>query len=315
VVLRGATGDPRDVVIDAGGLGRVGFTAFGAGPATELRHLTLRNGSTTSHGGGFYAKNVDLRVIGCRFEGNHAGNWGGGLAFQGTCSPVVEDCVFLDNDGLYGGGIYCESGAAAVTRCTFQDNQATHAGGGMQAWYPASSPVLADCVFTGNTCLAFGGGGFSIQYGTAALRGCTFHGNQAGRFGSGADVSSGSLTLERCVIALHPGTVEPVSCRGGATFQVTCCDVWGNAAGDWIACLDGLLGVDGNLSADPRFCDAVAGNLRLGDDSPCAPGATACGLIGALGVGCAPPVGVAAELGPASWARIKAGYRRPAAEP
>jgi len=309
VILRGATGDPRDVVIDAEDLGRIGFTDFGAGPGTELRHLTFRNGSTTSHGGGIYAKDVDLRVIDCRFEACRAGNWGGGLAFQGNCSPLVQDCTFQDNDALYGGGLYCESGSAVVTRCTFRNNHATHGGGGMQAWYPPSTPVVTSCVFDGNDCLSFSGGGFSVQYGTARLEGCTFHGNRAGVNGAGsaAHVNVGSLTLERCLVARNPGTGEPVACPGGATLDVSCCDVWGNAGGDWTGCLQGLEGAAGNFSADPLFCAPLEGDLRLRDGSPCAPGATACGLIGAEGVGCALPVAVGGSVRASSWGRVKAG--------
>lgn len=315
VVLRGATGDPADVVIDAQGLGRGGFTAFGAGPATELRHLTLRGGSTTSHGGGFYAKDNDLRVIGCRFESCHAGNWGGGLAFQGSSSPVIEDCVFTGNDALYGGGLYCETGAATVTRCVFENNLAVHAGGGMQAWYAASSPAVTDCAFDRNQCLVFSGGGFSVQYGSAALSGCTFHANRAGTSGAGIHASEGSLTLARCIVAFQAGGAEPVTCASGAMITVTCCDVFGNLPGDWIGCLAGLDGTAGNFAADPRFCDAAEGDLTLRESSPCAPDAGTCGRIGAHDVGCGGgPVAAPGEMRAASWARVKARYgERPAA--
>jgi hypothetical protein len=45
-----------------------------------------------------------------------------------------------------------------------------------------------------------------------------------------------------------------------------------------------------NFAADPLFCDPTGGNYSLRDDSPCAPGnhpgGEACGLVGALGIGC-----------------------------
>jgi hypothetical protein len=57
---------------------------------------------------------------------------------------------------------------------------------------------------------------------------------------------------------------------------------------------------DSNLTADPRFCSLVNGDLSLQANSPCAP-AGPFGLIGALPVGCpgtasAPPSAVALEL-------------------
>jgi hypothetical protein len=49
-----------------------------------------------------------------------------------------------------------------------------------------------------------------------------------------------------------------------------------------------MLGVDGNISADPLLCDAANGDYRLDAASPCAPlnSPAGCGLIGALDVGC-----------------------------
>jgi hypothetical protein len=48
-------------------------------------------------------------------------------------------------------------------------------------------------------------------------------------------------------------------------------------------------GINGNFSSDPYFCDLENGDLAIAEDSPCARdnSGEACGLIGALGVGCA----------------------------
>jgi len=76
--------------------------------------------------------------------------------------------------------------------------------------------------------------------------------------------------------------------------SVTCVNVHGNPGGDWIPQVAGFLGNDGNISADPAFCDPGAGNWSIGQDSPCAPGnhpdSAGCGLIGALPVGCPAPL-------------------------
>ena len=60
--------------------------------------------------------------------------------------------------------------------------------------------------------------------------------------------------------------------------------------------------MNGNIALDPLFCDPAAEDWRLCAESPCAPGAGGCGLIGALPVGCSCPI--AAE--PATWGRVKA---------
>ena len=61
--------------------------------------------------------------------------------------------------------------------------------------------------------------------------------------------------------------------------------------------------MNGNLSADPLFCNPDLADFRLQDDSPCAPGGE-CGLIGAWPVGCGPSTvgeSEAASIDPAIW--------------
>jgi len=303
IVLRSATGDPDCTTIDAEGLERVLFLV-GGGDSTEVRGLTLRGGFTTSHGGGFYGRDTDVRITDCRFERNRAGNWGGGVAFLGVSSPRLSGCEITGNSALYGGGLYCEVGAAELERCRFEDNESLRSGGGMQAWYPPSTPRLRDCTFVGNRSLIEPGGGLAVQYGSALVEACTFHANDAPQTGSGVLARQGaSVTLERCLIAFGARS-DAVGCRSGATVQVLCSDVHGNAGGDWVGCLEGLEGLGGNFTADPLFCDAPAGDLSLREDSPCLPEATGCGLVGAFGVGCG-AVGVRVE----TWGAIKARYR------
>ncbi len=79
----------------------------------------------------------------------------------------------------------------------------------------------------------------------------------------------------------------------------------GNAGGDWVGCLAGQLGQDGNIDADPLFCDRGSRDFTLDGASPCAPGnAGACLQIGAWPVGC----GTTAAA-PATWGEIKAAFR------
>jgi hypothetical protein len=72
-----------------------------------------------------------------------------------------------------------------------------------------------------------------------------------------------------------------------ACGSLKCCNIYGNAGGDWIGCLAGKDTVNGNLCEDPLFCNLAGGDYHLCDASTCAPAQQPeCGLIGALGVGC-----------------------------
>jgi hypothetical protein len=82
---------------------------------------------------------------------------------------------------------------------------------------------------------------------------------------------------------------EGVSAAGPCP-TLRCCDLFGNAGGDWIGCLaEQLDPVYGNISEDPLFCDPATGDLHLREDSPCAPFSPSnpdCDLVGAWPVGC-----------------------------
>jgi hypothetical protein len=93
--------------------------------------------------------------------------------------------------------------------------------------------------------------------------------------------------LSRCIVAFGVGgaaiTIDNSNCA-----VLDCCDLYGNQGGDYVGCLAAQLGIDGNISEDPLFCDALAEDLEIDASSPCAPDNSpgGCGLIGALPVGC-----------------------------
>jgi hypothetical protein len=91
-----------------------------------------------------------------------------------------------------------------------------------------------------------------------------------------------------------------------------CTNIYGNEGGDWVDSLAVWLGVHGNFSADPAFCnpDISPYDLGLCQNSPCLPGnhpdGYDCGLVGALGEGC---VCDPTSTRPSTWGAIKAMYR------
>ena len=96
-----------------------------------------------------------------------------------------------------------------------------------------------------------------------------------------------------------------VFCPPGADVALDCCDLFGNAEGDWTGGIAGQYGVSGNISADPLFCDPENGDFRLNQGSPCAPDQNPdCGGIGAWPVGCGSTPAEAT-----TWGGIKALFR------
>ena len=135
---------------------------------------------------------------------------------------------------------------------------------------------------------------------------CTFYGNVAGWGGSAIwSNSSHTALIDNTVIAGGLGA-EPIDCSGFPPPVLSCCDIHGNAGGDWIGCIADQLGIGGNISEDPRFGDLANEDYTLADDSPCAEENNAeCGQIGAWPIGCSHPVPV--EM--TTIGRIKSGFR------
>jgi hypothetical protein len=214
-------------------------------------------------------------------------------------SARVEGFTIRNGYETYGGGIYCENASdPTIHACIFTGNRAYYDGGGIGCY--DSSPTVTGCIFVGNT--ARNGGGISCEWHSlAVITNCTFSENAGG--GVYADFSSPQIN--NCIISFSTQG-RGIGC-GLSSPTITCCNTFGNAGGDGLcaAAIDG----GGNFSADPQFCGAPGtGNYCLQSDSPCAPGnhpdGDACGLIGALPVGCGH---ISTEK--ASWGIIKSMFR------
>jgi hypothetical protein len=119
--------------------------------------------------------------------------------------------------------------------------------------------------------------------------------------------TSGPQTIEDTIVAFSTAG-GAIYCDYGGTPSLTCCDIFGNAGGDWVGPIAGQLGVNGNICEDPLFCDAANLDFTLHADSPCAPFTPPnpeCDLIGAWPVGCGSTPVIAT-----TWGRVKSQFAR-----
>jgi hypothetical protein len=104
------------------------------------------------------------------------------------------------------------------------------------------------------------------------------------RNGTGLRLTDTHLDLRNTIVTFNLGHAIEAQ---RATMSVVCSDLFGNASGNWEPPFADLLGIDGNLSTDPLFCDLEGGDLRLQVNSPCAANASpGCDRIGAQPAGC-----------------------------
>ena len=127
--------------------------------------------------------------------------WPEGLYCEDAAAPVLENCIFIRNYAVYGGGIY-----------------GSHA-----------SPVFINCVIRNNTALSYGGGGY-MNTSPASLIHCTFFNNIAELWserGGGLFVDESDLDMRGCIVAYSEGA--GVFFDASPYAQITNCDFYGSS--------------------------------------------------------------------------------------
>jgi len=223
----------------------------------------------------------------CVFTGN-SNTWdGGGVSAEMTSRPSFLRCVFSGNSTeSHGGGVYVHNYVSTIRDCLFLDNHADGKGGGIASgWW--GLPEIIGCTFARNSAGVGGGAVAFEERGVCRVAQCTFYANEAPE-GCGLFVEGyTALHMARCILAFGAGG-EAVRSHASRSL-LTCCDIYGNTGGDWVGSIEGLLGIEGNISEDPCFCDAASLNFHLRPSSPCAPFTPPnpeCDLIGSGTVGC-----------------------------
>jgi predicted outer membrane repeat protein len=231
------------VIIDGEGLTRC-IEVVNPNYATKIENLIFQNGAAitgSEHGGGM---------------------WIGGFEGVPSPPPTIRNCIFRNNHAnRFGGGVYADESArhALLTGCRFTNNTAANGGGVYSVGYDPIGMVWN--VYDGNSVTGYGGGlyvqnpasarGPSRAYSMFRL---TFAENSAGLGGSAIYTDSSIHYLTDVIIAFHSSLNDPIVCRDGTYVLTECCDVFGNAGGDYVGCLAGQLTNYGNIWNNPEFC-------------------------------------------------------------
>jgi hypothetical protein len=192
-------------------------------------------------GGGIHSKDSyeEIRIEDSIFSGNVASGQGGALDIEDDDAPVYLTRVRVEgNQAAYGGGVRADDVELIVSTSIFADNTATHEGGGL--YIDDVSGWLINTVVDGNSAPAAAG---------VSLR------------------SLDEFQVVNTIVSANQDSVG-VAVNGAAPTIWRHNDVYGNDAGDITGMTDPA-GTDGNVSADPGFVDADAGDYQLRSASAC----------------------------------------------
>jgi len=225
-----------------------------------------------------------------------AGEVGGAILIAQGSSATLVNCTFFGNRAVSGAAIHIDDESnTRIEGCRFLFNTADQHGGGLQV-NGQSWVEVEDCIFWRNW--ARWGGALGCDYSVVLDRGNSYVENGSGTT-CAVGAYGGSIVMENTIVAFTTSGAG-IEYETG-TVWLYCCNLFGNAGGDWIGWLALQLGVEGNICADPQFCDLPLGILDVHAGSPCLPppaGACdgTCGWIGAGRVGCGPLDGEAAAV-------------------
>jgi len=206
-----------------------------------------------------------------------------GFSFSAADGPnvVISDLTIRGGWADQGGAIYCDSASAPVIIGCVIDSSFALRGGGL--FCRKAGPLLSENTFAANSASDAGGGAYLNNTAPdTLLRGCTFVMNSAPT-GSGLHGVDCTDLIQYSIFAFNE-VGNAISCDN-SSFELECCDMFGNQSGDWVGCVADIYPRFDNLNTDPCFCSLETGDYRLCDDSACL--GSECGQIGAWPAGCA----------------------------
>jgi predicted outer membrane repeat protein len=256
-------------------LGGAVCAGFGIGPRFDSCEFVDNVGTC----GVLWCEQGSASFVSCSFT-DHTRN-STAVAWVVYSELTFAECRFERNSGQVVLGCGTSDTKLRMTHCTVRDNSVTD--GWLIRGAYADSLIIEGCTITENDLSASDvisalGSGF-------VLTGTTIAHNTTGAEQAVLEFEDcPSAEVSNTIIAFHPGAA--VSCIGSPpSFE--CVDIFGNSGGDWSGPIAPQYGTDGNISADPIFCQDGPGDYHIRDDSPCRPDADPeCGLIGAWPVGC-----------------------------
>lgn len=286
---------------DGGAGDKGGAVAVRDGASALFARCWFRDNQSTL-GGAIYASAPVTQIQECNFVNNDAVR-GGSLYAINQAGCVIADTVFELSDGdEYGGALFLGGSGIEVMSCTFEANSCGGGTGGAIYFGSGSGAVVSGSVFYGNS--ATNGGALAGGPAMTHVHHNTFYDNSATGEGAHLYCNKSSPTIEQNIFSDASGAAA-VGAASPAAPTFGCNDFWNNGAGD-VSDLDDPMGLDGNFSEDPLFCDAPDEEFTIDAASSCNLDNTPSECSGEGHIGAFGPLCGASRVENSTWGGIKA---------
>ena len=274
---------------DGGGI----YVTIDSSVADTLGTLSISNTAISGHtvdgqGGGLYLDNINVSLSKVTIESNSAGEGGGGLWATGR-DITATDLQILNNSttgtNKSGGGISLNATTFDADGGIYRGNSATLSGGALVC---SDSPAfrLRNTFITENTSGFLASAAYISASPDCIIENNTIAANDGASLGAnGFYINSSTATLSRNIIAFNGGIgstyADGVTCASSST-TFDCNLFYQNTLGNTGGCGSDPVGSNGNVEADPLFCDFAGGDYSIPPTSPAAAANSGgCGTIGA----------------------------------
>ncbi|MFT4593895.1 MAG: putative outer membrane repeat protein [Phycisphaerales bacterium] len=220
--------------------------------------LSMFDGNSVTGGnarGGAIQVDVGSTLIAtlCTFNNNQSAKDGGAIEVSGWSSNnlILDQCTFIDNSAIDGGGIFCEGMNPTLTNCTFTNNASSEDGGAI--FCESSDPTLFDCIFTSNS--AREAGALRLENNSnAVVTNCLFNFNTATIHAGASYALSGGATFLNCAFIGNSAADKGGAILIGSTVHIESCFFGDNIAGS-----GGALYLNNNSAyvSSTRFCNNI----------------------------------------------------------
>jgi hypothetical protein len=253
------------------------------------------DGDTVFVASGTYVENIiwpatnGIKLIGsgeydCIIDGNQSGSV---IRFENDLDGIIDTTTLITGFTIQngwaedsGGGIIMSGSSPTFRDVTISGNSVGYCtiidgcegfGGGIYLYN--SNPVLRDMTINDNSSDSTGGGMYLLNS-SPILTNVTVSGNTAKAYGGGMlNIYGSNPTLTNSIF------------WGNSPYEIY---LWGDAISITYSDIQGGWEGEGNIDADPLFCNPDSSDFRLLPDSPCIGTGQNGDNMGSLEVGCEP---------------------------